>query len=126
MGKLQYIVDVELEQEENAQEDERLWKHLACDGEIRIVVGHSHPVFCPVELQFGTYRIRCNQEDEQHDDSWHHYARQIVVVVGVRVARHVQVDGYGLQECHDLVIRLAQCGKLCHSCCCTSKSRNGL
>ena len=73
MREIQYMIDIELEQQEDAQEDERLRQHLAGNGEIRIVVRHSHPVFCPVEFQLRSYRIRCNQEDEQHDESWYHH-----------------------------------------------------
>ena len=126
MRESQYIIDVELEEQEDAQEDERLRKHLAGDGEIRIVVRHSHPVFCPVEFQLRSYRIRCNQEDEQHDESRHHHARQIIVVVGVRVAYHVQIHGDRLQEGHDFIVRLSQCRQLRHTCCSSSQGGNGL
>ena len=125
MWKLQYIIDVEFEQQEDTQEDERLWQHLTRNGEIRIVACHPHPVSCPVELQFRTYRIRCNQEDEQHDESRHHYARKIIVVVGVWVAYHVQIYGDRLQEGHDFIVRLSQRRKFRHSCRRTSQGRDG-
>ena len=42
-----------------------------------------------VNLQFRTYRIRCNQENEKHDESRNHHGREIVIVIGVWIANHV-------------------------------------
>ena len=126
MRESQHVIDVELKEQEDAQEDERLRQHLAGDGEIRVVVRHAHPVSGTVELQFRSYRIRCKQEDEEHDESRHHHGGEIVVVVGVWVANHVQIHSDGLQEGHDFIIRLSQCRELRHSCCSASQGRDGL
>lgn len=61
-----------------------------------VVASHLHPLLGPMKLQFGTDRVGSEQEDENHQNTWHHGCAQIHIVVGPRIAYLVEVDDDGL------------------------------
>ena len=98
MGEVQYAKHVKLEQVEDGEEYQRLWQQLADESHMGIASGQHHPFARASELEFGTNRVGGDEEDEKHQHARHHYGTEIDVVIGPRIAYHVQVYGDGLEK----------------------------
>ena len=62
----------------------------------------------PPELQFRTDGVGGDEEHEKYQYARYHDAAQIDIIVHPRIAHHVYVEGYGLDEVSDFRRGLSQ------------------